>query len=253
MNAATAAIWHDVECGSYAADLPLWEELAERCGGSVLELGCGTGRVALHLARRGHPVIGLDRDPQLLAVLRERVSDSRHSGVGRESDAPGGLVETLLADAGGFELPEQAGLVLAPMQFLQLLDDADRLSCLGSCAGSLAPGGLLAAAIVEDVPASEGPLPPLPDVREVGGWIYSSLPVAVDRMGGPIVLRRLRQTVSPDGELRDEESSVELRALSAAALEADAAEAGFAPAGRRWIAPTEAHVGSHVVLLEKVA
>jgi tRNA G46 methylase TrmB len=47
------AIWHDVECGSYQADLPLWEELAQRAQGAVLELGCGTGRVALHLARRG--------------------------------------------------------------------------------------------------------------------------------------------------------------------------------------------------------
>ncbi|HWB68631.1 MAG TPA: class I SAM-dependent methyltransferase, partial [Solirubrobacterales bacterium] len=67
-----AAIWHDVECGGYAADLPLWEELAERCEGPVLELGCGTGRVAVHLARRGHETIGLDRDRELLGALRER-------------------------------------------------------------------------------------------------------------------------------------------------------------------------------------
>ncbi|HEV2726755.1 MAG TPA: class I SAM-dependent methyltransferase, partial [Solirubrobacterales bacterium] len=72
---SATAIWHDVECGSYAADLPLWEELAERCGGPVLELGCGTGRVALHLARRGHRVIGLDRDRELILEFSERAAN----------------------------------------------------------------------------------------------------------------------------------------------------------------------------------
>ena len=66
-----AAIWHDVECGSYTADLELWEELSGE-GAAVLDLGCGTGRVALHLARRGRRVTGLDRDPQLLAALELR-------------------------------------------------------------------------------------------------------------------------------------------------------------------------------------
>jgi 2-polyprenyl-3-methyl-5-hydroxy-6-metoxy-1,4-benzoquinol methylase len=65
-------IWHDVECGGYGADLPLWRELAARCGGPVLEVGCGTGRVALDLARRGHSVTGVDTDPQLVTALRER-------------------------------------------------------------------------------------------------------------------------------------------------------------------------------------
>ncbi len=44
---AERAIWHDAECGAYAADLALWEELAAAAGGPVLDLGCGTGRVAL--------------------------------------------------------------------------------------------------------------------------------------------------------------------------------------------------------------
>ena len=36
-------IWHDTECGGYAADLPLWEEMADHAVGPILDLGCGTG------------------------------------------------------------------------------------------------------------------------------------------------------------------------------------------------------------------
>jgi SAM-dependent methyltransferase len=239
MSATATAIWHDVECGGYEADLPLWEELAGQDGGTVLELGCGTGRVALHLAGRGHRVIGLDRDPALVETL-----------IGRA----GGLsVEPVLADAADFELREPVSLVLAPMQFLQLLPgDGPRLACLECLAGALAPGGLLAAAIVTGLQASEAPLPPLPDVREVEGWIYSSLPVAVAPDPELIVLRRLRQTVAPGGELSEEEDEIQLQALSAAQLEEEAADTGFAPAGRRWIPETAAHVGSTVVLLERI-
>jgi SAM-dependent methyltransferase len=238
MSGAATAIWHDVECGAYAADLPLWEELAERCGGPVLELGCGTGRVALHLARRGHEVVGLDSDPELLAVLEQR-----------GAELP---VRTLEADARRFELESPASLVLAPTHLLQLLADAgERAECLRCVAASLRPGGLLAAAIIEELPEPDGAPPPLPDVREVDGWVYSSLATEVAVGPGELLVRRLRQTVSPQGSLSEEPNEVRIATFAAAALESEAAAFGLAPAGRHEIPPTDLHVGSLVVLLER--
>lgn len=237
-GAAVAAIWHDVECGSYAADLPLWEELAERYGGPVLELGCGTGRVALHLARRGYEVVGLDRDRELLEVLEER--------------ARGLELTSVCADARAFELTRQVGLVLAPTHLLQLLPErGQRSECLRSVAAALRPGGLLAATIIEEMPEPDGAPPPLPDVREVDGWVYSSLAVEAAIGPGEIVVHRLRHAVSPEGELSEEPNEVRIATFPAASLEADAEAAGLRPAGRRDIPETELHVGSTVVLMER--
>jgi SAM-dependent methyltransferase len=235
---ATASIWHDVECGSYGADLDLWEELAERQGGPVLELGCGTGRVALHLARRGHEVIGLDRDPDLLATL-----ESRGEGL------PAAAVE---ADARSFELEAPVALALAPTHLLQLFaDSGERAESLDCIYASLRPGGLLAATIIEEMPEPDGAPPPLPDVREIDGWVYSSLAFEAAIGPGEIVVRRLRQTVSPEGSLSEEPNEVRIATFSAGTLESEAAACGLVPAGRREIPATELHVGSLVVLLER--
>jgi len=242
MNAAAteATIWHDVECGSYEADLPLWEELAARNDGPVLELGCGTGRVALHLARRGHTVTGLDRDPELLAALEAR--------------GEGLPLSTVEADASAFELAEAASLVLAPTHLLQLFPEAaQRIDCLRCIAAALCPGGLLAAAIIESMPEPDGAPPPLPDVREVDGWVYSSLAIEAAVGAGEIVVRRLRQRVSPDGSLSEEPNEVRIATFTAEALEVEAATCGLVPAGRREIPPTSMHEGSLVVLLERSA
>jgi SAM-dependent methyltransferase len=234
----SAVIWHDAENGAYSGDLPLWEELAAEVDGPILDLGCGTGRVALHLARRGHATIGLDRDPELIAALAKR--------------AEGLPLRAVVGDARHFELEDEIALALAPMQLAQLLADSEeRVRCLRRTASHLRPGGRVVLSIVERLPAAaEGP-PPLPDVREVDGWVYSSLPLDAVDIGAEIVIQRLRQTVSPDGELSEEENEIRIRTLSADELEREALAAGLRPLPRRQIPPTDLHVGSTVVVLEK--
>jgi len=231
-------IWHEVECGSYVADLTLWEELADENRGPILDLGCGTGRIASHLARRGHRLVGLDANAVFVAELGGAANAS--------------AIETAVADARDFELGAKFGLVLAPMQLVQLFADRDeRLRCLRSVASHLADGGTAAFAIVESVPATDGAAPPLPDAREVDGWVYSSLPIEAAVGDGKIRVRRLRQTVSPAGELSEAVEEDVLRELNAETLEREAAEAGLRAAGRRSVPATDAHVGSTVVLLRK--
>ncbi len=71
---SSAAIWHEVECGGYAADLPVWDRLAATADGPLLELGSGTGRVALRLADGGHEVWAVDADASLLEALQARAA-----------------------------------------------------------------------------------------------------------------------------------------------------------------------------------
>src|SRR6476469_7336363 len=54
-------------------DVAFWSRVAARARGAVLELGCGTGRISLPLARAGVRLVGVDRSEQMLARARRRV------------------------------------------------------------------------------------------------------------------------------------------------------------------------------------
>lgn len=177
-------VWHDVECGRYAADLGLWRELAARERGPVLDVGAGTGRVTLDLARAGHRVTALDVEPQLLGALRDRAGELP--------------VTTVVADARDFDLGERFGLVIVPMQTVQLLDD--RAGFLAAARRHLAPGGLLAIAItaaMEDFGELEEL--PEPDRGAVEQWRFASQPTAVRALPAATRIERVRRTFSPDG------------------------------------------------------
>jgi len=243
---ASEAIWNQVECGGYTADLPLWEQLAAENEGPIVELGCGVGRVVEHLSRAsGSLVIGVDRDRELVEEVWRRL----HGRPGNSGDAE-------IGDVRGFELYARFQLALAPMQLVQLLPGrVDRICCLACVSDHLLAGGRAAFAIVEEMPtlAAEEAAPALPDVRQVGDWVYSSLPLAPEVDEERIVLRRLRQTVDPEGKMSEELNEVELLRLSAERLEQEATEVGLQPLARRQIPATETHIGSTVVLLEKEA
>lgn len=232
LPAPAEVIWHDLECHAYAADLPLWRELAAREAGPVLDVGAGTGRVALPLAADGHEVVALDRDPVLLRALAQR-----------------GDVETVQADAQDFALGRAFGLIVVPMQTIQLLDD--RASFLRAARAHLTPGGLLAIAIADALEAFDPASPglPEPDVAEVAGWRFSSQPVALTEGGGVMYLDRLRTIWSPDGRRASAADRIALAAVDADGLEAEGRAAGLTPEPRRVIAPTDDHVGTTVVML----
>lgn len=233
-----AVAWHDTECGAYEADLPLWLALAGREGGPVLDVGAGTGRVALALAAAGHEVVALDLDAELLAALRERAA------------ARGLTVETVVADAQGFDLgPARFPLILVPMQTVQLL--GDRGAFLRAAARALRPGGLLAVAIADELapfdPADADPLP-APDVTEAGGWRFVSQPVAVRVGAATSRIERLRTAHAPDGTATTEPDAIELARLDPPTLAGEGRAAGLVPVPGERIAPTLDHVGSAVVM-----
>jgi SAM-dependent methyltransferase len=238
--AMSAIMWHDIECGAYAEDLPLWRELAAAEAGPVLDVGAGVGRVALELARAGHDVTALDLDAELLAELRAR---ARREGL---------EVRTEQADAAGFQLSGPPfGLIAVPMQTIQLLPDAAaRAGFFAAARRALAPGGLIALALAETPEAFEGPgALPVPDVGEAGGWRFVSQPLAI-RLGPETwTIERERHLVAPDGSRTVQDDRIELAALTGLELAAEGVTAGLRAEPAEHIAETDDHVGSEVVIL----
>jgi len=241
---AREVVWHELECGSYRADLALWRELADaqaedRRHGPILDIGAGTGRVALELARDGHHVYALERDPELLRVLAERA---------------GGLpLEPICADARTFALERRDfRLCIVPMQTIQLFGGSSaRGEFLRRARAHLRPGGLLACAIVsalEPFDCAAGDVGPTAETARIDGTVYSSRATRVHVRVRSIVIERERRILAPargGGEL----DVIELDRLSAAQLEREGVEAGLTRAPARLIDATEDHVGSAVVML----
>jgi SAM-dependent methyltransferase len=233
-----AALWHDLECGDYREDLPLWRALAAEAGGPVLDVGAGTGRVTLDLASAGVTVAALDIDAALLAALARR--------------ARGLPVETIVADARRFALGQRFSLVLVPMQTLQLLGGADDRAGFLRCAlAHLEPGGLLAVALADalDCFDEEHVLPPPPQVRWVADVSYASRLLAVAEDGGRAALHRRREIAGPDAPPRVDDVVIRLDRLSADRLAAEAAALGFSVEAPRRVPETERYLGSTVALL----
>ena len=74
---AAMADLYDLAYGDYVEDIDFYENLARATDGPVLELGVGTGRVAIPLAQAGHDVVGVDQSASMLVRARENLAAVR--------------------------------------------------------------------------------------------------------------------------------------------------------------------------------
>ena len=117
---------------SVTEDVGFYVEEARQAGSPVVELGVGTGRIAVPTAAAGVRVIGVDSSPGMLEVCREY---AELAGVAQLLDLRLGELEAPPVD-------EPVGLVTCPFRsFLHLLDDDARLRSLRAVRGLLVPGG----------------------------------------------------------------------------------------------------------------
>ncbi len=229
------AVWHDVECSRYEADLPLWRELAREAPEGVLDVGAGTGRVALRLAYAGHTVTALDLDPELLRILEARAAEA------------GTSVTTVAADAADFTLPAPVGLVAVPMQTIQLLEERDGF--FASARRALVPGGRVAVAIATELESYDGTPPlPAPDLGQADGWTYISQPIAIHVDGTEVRIERIRQRVGPHGERVTADDEIRLQLVTPGELAEEGAAHGLEAEELRHIPETPEHVGTEVVI-----
>lgn len=136
------------------ADVPFWQRVTSRARGPVLELGSGTGRVTLPLARAGVRIVGIDRSAAMLERASRRVRAMRpRARVGHRK----GLVRVPRLTLGDIRTlpfaPHAFSMVIAPYGILQsLLSDRALGSTLNEVARVLRPGGLFGMDLVPDVP-----------------------------------------------------------------------------------------------------
>ncbi len=244
-----AVVWHDLECGHYLADLPLWRELAEEArvdmpGARILDVGAGTGRVSLDLARAGHAVTAIDLDAELLGALGERAAAENLD------------IDTACADARGFTLGEEGfALCIAPMQTVQLLGgSAGRVAFLERARAHLLPGALVACAIVTEIEpfdCATGDLGPSPEVRRIDDVEYVSHAVRVELHGHGFRIERER-SITPKRAVHAPERErdvIDLDHVSARELKREGLQAGLSYVGVRETPATDDHVGGAVVIL----
>jgi SAM-dependent methyltransferase len=135
---ARLARYYDLDFLDVHYDAELYQQLAQEGRGPVLELGVGSGRIAIPLALAGHEVLGIDQDEAMLRRGRQRWEEVR-----------GDMEATrLVLEAGdffGLQTEPRFGLALVAVNtFLVAQDDDARLAILTSMRQSLRPGGIAA-------------------------------------------------------------------------------------------------------------
>jgi SAM-dependent methyltransferase len=135
-------------------DLPFWFALAAQAGDPVLELGCGTGRVLMRLAKAGRPSIGIDRDLAMLRFIQ--------ASIGEVKPAPW----LIAADITRFNLAIQISLIILPCNTFSTLRKNQRLSALECVHRHLSPNGYFAVSLPNPKTLADLPVRSAPELED---------------------------------------------------------------------------------------
>lgn len=131
------AAFYDLEYGHKDNDLDFYLDVAEEIGDPILEIGVGTGRVAIDLTTHGFTVVGIDNSPEMLKVAQKNV-DALNNKISSQ-------IELHCADMRDFSLEQKFPLVIMPFRaFLHNLTIEDQLATLENIKKHLTHDGILA-------------------------------------------------------------------------------------------------------------
>jgi SAM-dependent methyltransferase len=128
--------FYEMEHRTFREDLALYQGFAERCGGPLLELGCGTGRLLIPLAQAGFEVTGVDRSAPMLACARQKLASLPHPVASK--------ISLIQGDMRAIHLREQFPLILIALNtFVHLLTRQDQQRTLAAVTRHLSAAGRL--------------------------------------------------------------------------------------------------------------
>jgi SAM-dependent methyltransferase len=227
--AAALARLYDVDMLEDPGDLDLYLALAARTGGPILELACGSGRLAVPLAEAAYEVTAVDLDPAMLDRLRMRA--------GRAQPGAGDRLEVVEADLIGLQLPGGARyhLALLALNSIMLLDSrAAQRAAFETMARLVAPGGLAVVDVWlpagEDLARYDGRVS-LEYCRtdpDSGLLVTKTASAQYQSGAGAVELTAIYDEAAPGGTLKRWIRQDRLRLVDADALRAMADSAGFA-------------------------
>jgi SAM-dependent methyltransferase len=134
MNYDVYARLYDLDFGENDDDMLMLQQFAARCGSPILELGCGTGRALVPLARQGYQITGVDISPAMLDIARHKI----------EVEGLANCVRLVEQDMRELDLGIRHNLAFSAINsFMHMLTLEDQLAALSSIRSHLNPGGLL--------------------------------------------------------------------------------------------------------------
>jgi SAM-dependent methyltransferase len=120
----------------YQEDIPFWKSLARNHGNPILELGCGTGRVLLPLAKSGHNIFGIDNSPEMVRFLNQQISPELQSDI-----------FIIKGDMISFNIEMHFQLIFSPCNTYSTVEAYRRPAMLSCIYDHLAPGGVFGVSI----------------------------------------------------------------------------------------------------------